>query len=228
MRTTAPRPSGLTRKALNRALDELSLKFVIASRTAKAPVLDFGCGEGVATVAALARGAHVCAVDSDEADIARLLARVPSQQHRRLRARAGSLLEIDFKGVPFDSIHAARVLQEFDGTGVERLLQKFFRWLYPDGRLFISTLTPRGEFWNAFGREFLRRRVQGARWPGYIEEVSQFTGNDSDAMALHLIDRETLRRELHTAGFAIEEIRCLPLPWDDTQVYCAAIARCRP
>src|SRR5690349_2778392 len=81
----------LERERLNRALDEVSLKFVIASRTARAPVMDFGCGEGLATQAALARGAHVWALEEDDASLERLLARVPSQQHRRLRARIGNL-----------------------------------------------------------------------------------------------------------------------------------------
>ena len=48
------------------SLDELSLRFVISSHRAKRPLLDFGCGDGLATQAALALGAHVCAVDCDE------------------------------------------------------------------------------------------------------------------------------------------------------------------
>jgi SAM-dependent methyltransferase len=218
--------SPLQRERLNRALDEVSLKFVIASRTARAPVMDFGCGEGIATQAALARGAHVCAVDEDEVSIERLLARVPSQQHRRLRARAGNLLATDFKSVPFDAIHVARVLQEFDGGSIERVLKKFYRWLYPNGRLFLSALTPLGDYWAAFEEEYLRRCAQGVRWPGYLEDGSAFTGQLMDARPIHLLDENTLRRELTTAGFEIDEMRCLPLPWDDTQICCAVIARC--
>ena len=124
------------------ALDDLSLRFVIASRTARQPVLDFGCSDGLATSAALARGAHVCAVDSDEAAIQRLLARVPSQQHRRLRARVQCLLHADFAGHSFGAIHAARVLQGFDVNAVENTLRKFFRWLHPGGRLYVSVPVP--------------------------------------------------------------------------------------
>jgi len=215
-----------TRASMNRALDELSLKFVIASRSARAPVMDFGCGDGLVTAAALARGAHVCALDSDEAATRRLLARVPVQQHPRLRVWAGSLLGTDFKAAHFGAIHAARVLQEFDGAGVESVLRKFFRWLYPNGRLYVSALTPIGEFWDGFESEFRRRCAQGEHWPGHIDDVSKYTRNARDSMPVHLLDESTLRRALKAAGFVIETIRCLPLPWDDTQIACAAIARC--
>ena len=123
-------------------LDELSLRFVIASRTARQPVLDFGCSDGLASSAALARGAHVCAIDPDEAAIRQLLARVPSQHHRRLRARVESLLHADFAENSFGAIHAARVLQGFDVDAVENTLRNFFRWLHPGGRLYVSVPVP--------------------------------------------------------------------------------------
>lgn len=124
------------------ALDELSLSFVIASRNAIQPVLDFGCSDGLATVAALSRGAHVIAIDPDESAIQHLLARVPSQHHRRLRARVGDLQRAEFEENSFGAIHAARVLQAFDVDAVENTLRKFFRWLHPGGRLYVSVPVP--------------------------------------------------------------------------------------
>lgn len=124
------------------ALDALSLKFVIASRTARQPVLDFGCSDGLAAAAALARGAHVFAIDPDEIAVQQLLGRVPSQHHRRLRARVGSLQRAEFEENAFDAIHAARVLQGFDIDAVENTLRNFFRWLHPGGRLYVSVPVP--------------------------------------------------------------------------------------
>jgi len=131
-----------TRRTPALALDELSLRFVIASRTARQPVLDFGCSDGLATVAALSRGAHVIAIDSDESAIQQLLARVPSQHHRRLRARVEDLLRAAFKENSFGAIHAARVLQGFDVDAIENTLRNFFRWLHPGGRLYVSIPVP--------------------------------------------------------------------------------------
>lgn len=184
------------------ALDELSLKFVIASRTARQPVLDFGCGDGLVTAAALARGAHVLAIDCEETSIQRLLARVPSQHHRRLRARVCRLQETDFKGNVFGAVHAARVLQAFDAQGVSQMLQKFFRWLYPGGQAFISIpmVTPQNE--------------------------SSAAGDQANAMPVHRLDEVELCRELVAAGFVLEETRCYALPWDGGQMCWSAIARC--
>jgi len=134
--------SGETRRIPTLALDELSLRFVIASRNARQPVLDFGCADGLATAAALARGAHVVALDPDEAAVRHLLARVPSQHHRRLRAHVGDLLRAAFHENSFGAIHAARVLQGFDVDAIENTFRNFFRWLHPGGRLYVSVPVP--------------------------------------------------------------------------------------
>lgn len=209
-----------------RALDALSLQFVISSRNAQEPVLDFGCGEGLATAAALARGAHVCALDPDEVAIRQLLARIPSQHHRRLRARVGSLLGSSFKELHFDAVLAGLVLQELDGGEVEEVFQKFLRWLHPCGRLFLSALTPMGSYWQPVRKEFTRRASSGVRWPGYIENVFSVMPDQNQAISVHLFDEATLRRELESAGFEIERMYCYPLPWDAAQISCAVVARC--
>ena len=59
------------------ALDDLSLKFVLWTRDARHDGLDVGCGDGLVTAAALARGGHVTAVDPEQRALLRLLARIP-------------------------------------------------------------------------------------------------------------------------------------------------------
>lgn len=210
------------------ALDELSLKFAIMTRNTKRAALDVGCGDGLATAAALARGGHVLAVDPDQAALRKLLVRVPSQQYRRLHVRVGSLPELDFKLAQFPAVHAARVLHLLDPEHLQATLSKFFRWLYPDGKLFLSVLTPAGRFWHSFHGEYFRRRMAQARWPGFIRHPAQvlphWTGSDTP---IHLIDEPLLAREIEAAGFGIEDIHRYPLPWDSDQICCACIARCR-
>jgi SAM-dependent methyltransferase len=209
------------------ALDELSLQFAIWTRTATGDSLDIGCGDGIATAAALARGGHVLAVDPDRTSIRQLLSRIPSEQHPRVKVQVGSLPTIDFKLARFAAVHAARVLHFLDGTAVECSLRKFFRWLYPDGKLFISTLTPMGPFWEPFQPAFFRRTLAGAPWPGYIDDMSDFFPQyESGAASVHLLDERVLRRELEAAGFVIEEVSCYPLPWDSGQMCCAILASC--
>jgi hypothetical protein len=169
------------------------------------------------------------AVDPEHTSIRQLLARIPPEQHPRVKVRVGSLPSVDFKIAGFAAVHAARVLHFLDGAAVERSLRKFFRWLYPDGKLFLSALTPMGAFWKPFQPTFARRTAAGLKWPGYIDEVSDFfPGLDPGATSVHLLDERILRRELEAAGFVIEEVRCYPLPWDRGQMCCSILARCGP
>ncbi len=209
------------------ALDGLSLKFVIWSRRAQGVVLDVGCGDGSVTQAAMARGAHVLAIDAEHTAIRQLLARVPSAQHPRLDARVGSLPDMDFKIAPFAAVHAARGLHFLDGDAVQRSMRKFFRWLFPNGKLFISALTPDGPFWEPFRDEFVRRGHAGFRWPGFMDDVTDFFPDYvGGPHSLHLLDESVLRRELEAAGFIIEDVSCYPVPWNSGQHCCGIVARC--
>jgi SAM-dependent methyltransferase len=120
------------------ALDQLSLKFAIHTRTARNDALDIGCGNGVATAAALARGGHVMAIDPDIEALRQLVARIPREQLPRLEVRVARLPELDFKFARFSAVHASRVLHLLDPAVAHSSLNKFFRWLYPTGKLFIS------------------------------------------------------------------------------------------
>jgi hypothetical protein len=139
----------------------------------------------------------------------------------------GDLPELDFKSVPFSAVHAARVLHFLDGAAIRRTLRKFYRWLYPDGKLFLSALTPNGAAWKPVQAECRRRRAAQLEWPGYIEDLSRFYLPRVDStIAVHLLDERILRREVKAAGFAIVEASCYPLPWDPAQLCCAIVATC--
>jgi cyclopropane fatty-acyl-phospholipid synthase-like methyltransferase len=134
--------NGAVSNPLMPVLDALSLRFVIWAQAAGGTSLDIGCGDGAATLALLARGCHVVAVDPDAAALHRLVALTPTEQCRRLQVRLGRIPEIDFKLANFAAIYAARVLQLLEPAAVRLSLRKFYRWLYPEGRLFVSALAP--------------------------------------------------------------------------------------
>ncbi len=218
----------LATEQMSPALDELSLKFALWTRASKCDGLDVGCGDGLATIAALARGGHVMAVDPDPAALHRLLVRVPSEQYRRLKVREGTLPELDFKFARFSAVHAARVLHLLEPEALQESFRKFFRWLYPAGKLFVSVLTPAGSFWQPCRVELARRNMSREQWPGYFDDIGRmFPHWSGAATSIHLIDQGILRRELEAAGFGIEEIGCYSLPWDSEQVCCAVLARCQ-
>ena len=209
------------------ALDDLSLRFAVYTRNARFGALDIGCGDGRATAAALDRGGHVLAIDPDRAALHQLLARVPPEQCRRLQVRVGALPELDFKFARFSAVHAARVLHLLPPPALQQSLSKFFRWLYPAGRLFVSTLAPGGAHWDFAARELARRRMAQEQWPGYIEDLRRLLpGWRAAIRSVHLLDEPVLRRELEVAGFVVEYVNHYSLPWDSEQPCCAIIARC--
>jgi SAM-dependent methyltransferase len=220
---------GLPIERMSPALDPLSLKFAIHLRNCKRDGLDVGCGEGIATIAALARGGHVLAVDRDPGVLHRLLARVPSEQYRRLKVREAALPDVDFKFGHFAAVHASRVLHFLSPHEIQSSLRKFFRWLYPDGKLFISVLNPRGTFWRALRADYSRRMMLGELWPGYIEALAPAMPEWRGAeMPVHLLDESVLSRELAASGFVVEELSSYTLPWDADQLCTAVVAHCGP
>ncbi len=214
--------------AMSPALDDLSLKFAMWAGQSGKTCLDVGCGTGLATIAALARGGRVVAADPDPGQMQQLLAHVPVQQYARLAVRTGGLPDLEFKESGFAAVHAARVLHVLDGPAIRVSLGKFFRWLYPHGRLFLSALTPLGSFWQRFHPEFLRRVSAAAEWPGHIEDLSQFHVTADTGVSCHLLDETVLRREVRAAGFVIESTLRYSLPWEPAQICCSIIARCAP
>jgi ubiquinone/menaquinone biosynthesis C-methylase UbiE len=208
-------------------LDELSLQFVIHSRSANGVVADIGCGDGIATAAALVRGAHVHAIDPNEDSLRRMLERVPNEQHARLTVSVGSLPNMTFAHATFAAIHAAYVLHLLDGDVLERALRQFARWLCPGGKLFLSALTPSGDFWLPVRERFARRLSAGVKWPGYIADASRFVvDGEPEAFSVHLLDERILRRALQASGFVIDAFSWYTVPWDRAQVCCGVIASC--
>lgn len=196
-----PPPAPATEQ-MSPALDALSLQFAIWMRSAPDYGLDIGCGDGIATAAALARGGHVMALDKDQCALDQVLRRVPAEQFPRLRLRRARLEEIDFKFAHFSAVHASRVLHLVERPALQQSFRKFFRWLYPDGKLFVSAFTPSGSS--------LRPRRSDA------------------ADRVQLLDESTLRWELTAAGFIVEKLTSSALAWDAGHTCANVIARCGP
>jgi len=209
------------------ALDDLTMRFALFARTTGSDLLDIGCGDGIASAAALMRGARVHAVDPDERALQHVLTRIPPVAAHRLRVRVGSLPGLDLKYPRFSAVHAARVLHLLDPLAVQRSLQKFCHWLYPTGKLFVSTLTSAGEYWGFAESQISQRRRAHDLWPGYLPDVARLRPHWNGASpAVHLLDEPILRRELEAAAFEIEHMQSYPLPWDPDQICCAVVARC--
>jgi SAM-dependent methyltransferase len=195
-------------------LDPLTHRFAMwAGRRRGTTCADVGCGAGIATAAALVRGARVIAIDPDINSIQPLLAQLPVKQYACIDVRSGRLPSLSLPAGSLTSIHVARVFHLLDGVAIRSSLQRCSDWLRKDGKLFISVLTPGGEYWSRFRQEYDRRCAVNETWPGA-----------ADARRPHLIDEHVLERELTLAGFGIEDSMTFPLAWDPSQICCGVVA----
>jgi SAM-dependent methyltransferase len=208
----APVPTGM---GMSPRLDPLTHRFAMwAGRRYGTTCADVGCGAGIATAAALVRGARVIAIDPDTNSIQPLLVQLPVQQYARIDVRRGQLPQLSLPAAAsLTSIHVARVFHLLDGAAIRESLQRFSDHLRKDGKLFISVLTPGGEYWSHFRQEYARRCAVNETWPGA-----------ADSRRPHLIDEHVLGRELTLAGFGIEESLTFPLAWDPSQICCGIVA----
>ena len=95
---------------MTESLDRLSQDFADWAGTIPDEALDIGCAYGIATLAALERGARVLAADLEPKHLEILAGRTPPEQRSRLRTQVASLPETDFPPASFGAILAARVL----------------------------------------------------------------------------------------------------------------------
>lgn len=210
-------PAGL---GMSPRLDPLTFRFAAWAGYHPEPCADIGCGAGLATAAAVARGARVHAVDPDVSAVRSLFTQLSVQEYARVHVREGSLPGLRFELSSLGSIHVARVFHLLDGTRIRQSLRNFRSWLMPEGKLFISALTPHGDYWAPFRREYVRRCAEGVTWPG----LADLPGFERSLRCAHLIDERVLQRELTSAGFRVEELFCYPLSWDPSQICCGVVA----
>jgi SAM-dependent methyltransferase len=219
-----PRVRGLE---MSPRLDRLSLRFAMYAGRERCRALDVGCGTGVATLAALIRGAHVVAVDPVKAALEKLLAGVPACHYADLSVRVGAMPGVQFTDGSLGAIHASRVFHLLSPAALRTSLLHFRRWLQPGGRLYISAESPESACWEGLRAEYRRRFTDGQTWPGYFGAQRHMRGTaaGSAPATLHLLDENILRRELTAAGFEVDETFCYELSWAPDQFCCAVVGR---
>lgn len=114
-------------------------------------ILDAGCGDGVYSVAAAARGARVTGVDLSE-DMPALARERSAAQGVKVDWRRGDVLSLPFPDSSFDLAIAVTLLCLVPDP--REAVRELARVLVPGGRLVIGELH-RWSFWA------LRRRIRG-------------------------------------------------------------------
>jgi acyl transferase domain-containing protein/NAD(P)-dependent dehydrogenase (short-subunit alcohol dehydrogenase family)/SAM-dependent methyltransferase len=170
-------------------------------------VLDIGCAYGVATVAALEKGAHVFAVDMEQQHLDILLERINEKNRHQLVTEQGMLPDVDFEKHSFAAIHASRVIHFLSPEDVQKTIRKMADWLQPGGKLFLISDTPYTGYWKSKASEYEDRKAAGDLWPGYIDNVyREFSPQETmgGPPRINPLDPDTLRRECEYVGLEVE------------------------
>ncbi|WP_139488133.1 non-ribosomal peptide synthetase [Brevibacillus dissolubilis] len=171
-------------------------------------VLDLGCAYGVATIAALEKGARVFAMDLEQKHLDILEQRIDEKFRERLSLKQGKLPDVDFEDGRFNAIHASRVIHFLSPEEVRLTLSKMYRWLKPGGKIFLSTDSPYFGYWQSKAPEYEERKRKGDPWPCFIENVYEHF-DPADVVGgpslINALDPEVFERECLAAGFMVEK-----------------------
>jgi SAM-dependent methyltransferase len=190
---------------------EINLAFADFVSTCDLPVLDLGAGHGAATLAALRKGAKVIANDLEQDQLDALEAHVPFLMRDRLQLRQGRFpLDLVFSCGYFGAVHASNVLHFLNPMELETGIDLMVDWLAPGGKVFVLVNSPYTQNFKNVIPYFERKKKDGVRWPGWIDDLSQYSSHATLQYlpaSLHLFDAEVLSRGFERAGFTIEVAR---------------------
>src|SRR5262249_53140083 len=137
-----------------------------------------------------------------------LEALVPAEMGTRLELLPGRFpRDLAFPGQSLLAIHASNVLHflnplEFD-TGIRLISQ----WLVPHGKIFILATLHHQTAYEQFIPNFEQRKKAGARWPGWIGDLAQYSSHPTLQHlppSINLFDAEVLSAPFAGEGFIIE------------------------
>jgi hypothetical protein len=161
---------------------------------------------------ALEAGVYVTANDSDERHLRILQSGTPTEHKKLLQLAPGTLPnDIDFPEESFHAIFTSRMMHFLDGDEIELCLEKFYKWLKKDGKLFLVVETPYIGCYASFIPLYERQKKEGALWPGLIEDTSFFQKirYNNIPKLLHFLDPDILTRVCIKAGFVVQKTNFL-------------------
>jgi SAM-dependent methyltransferase len=188
-------------------LDSFSQDFVDYAGQCKSQVLDMGAAYGVATIAALNKGASVVAVDMDSRHLAEIELSITASEKNRLTTITGVLPKIDFPDNSFVAILCSRVLHFLLGEEITQSFQLFYKWLKPGGKLYVITETPYCGIWRDIIPIYEERKKNNEAWPAFMPDFKKFMNKNAELKVapdmLNPLDLWQLEKLAVQSGFNI-------------------------
>jgi len=190
-----------------RGLSPIGREFAAFAGASRGRALDVGCAYGVATIAALKKGASVIACDLDQRHLDTVRQLTPAElQERLVTVKAKFPDELRLEPNSLDGALAANVLHFFDGVALESSFDRLHRWLRTGGKLFISAASPYCGHLRDYRPIYERNRQSGKKWPGLLavrEAVPSLAGYVPDF--IHVFRTEDLVDHATSNGFRVEK-----------------------
>lgn len=189
--------------------DQLTQAYLDFAAQSKGTMLEIAAGYGHVVIEALAAGAgKVFANEIDAGQLAIIQSRVPQTCGARLVCCLGQFPEqLDFPDASFDGIYNARLFHFFDGDRIRAALAKMYRWLKPEGRVFLVNDAIYRTIFKPLIPVYEKRAAAGEEWPGYILDVRSLIPEDLHPQTfpatMNFLDPTVLVRELKRAGFEV-------------------------
>lgn len=197
-------------------ITEIGKKFIAFSQE-NSPVIDVGCAYGNTVLAALDAGApHIIAYDMEQSHLDSLQDKLTDKEKDRVTLIQGTLPDKKSSFAPnsIAAIHASLVLPYLSPEELDECLENFHTWLKPNGKLFILCYSIFvNELVNDhFEKEYQRRCDEQWKWPGYLEDFSQYSytngvhneHNPALPRTLHFLTTEAFENALLPLGFTLE------------------------
>ena len=191
-------------------------EFINFSKNSIEPVLDIAAAFGTITLPLLESGAkNVIANDLDIRHLESLKEKTPIHLRDRLQIIAGHFPNsIDFPKNYFHSVMLSHVMHFLTGEEVIAGLEKVYTWLKPGGKVFIVAGTPYVGIVKRFIPEFKKRKLEGMKWPGIVEDLSLYQhARCSDLPEwMNYLDDDILLEVLSSVGFMVDKISLFARP----------------
>lgn len=166
-------------------------------------VLDVGAGYGALTREALNRGAMVISNDIDWKHLLHILKGLNLEKRSKLRLSTDDIRKLELEPDFLDMIVFDQVLHFFSGDEIEAILKKSFKWLKPNGKIYIVMIS----------KDHIRLRNKifydtSKKWPGEdLVVTKKYFPKQAYAFpeTIHVMAVETLRKHLEDIGFQIEK-----------------------
>ena len=193
-------------------VDHITQEFIEFAANTSLPVLDGGAAYGVATIPALKKGATVIANDIDPKHlilIAQNTALTEKEKERLFLNEDALPNKTNFPKRSLGAILLCRVAHFFTPEEMQSMFEKAKRWLAPNGRLYIVTMTPYHYALEGFASIYEKRWREGQAWPGVITTMTkdyavEHAGNIPKY--LHVIDPRLMVQLASDYGFLVKKL----------------------